>query len=332
MTDYKGGSLDTARILALEKQREHERKMRKAEMEKISEENRKPKVSTINEKFAKNMDTTAALLTQETVGLVSIEDFRRKREAVERLEQDETNKRKVVEEAAKPKAQNKKPKPAVSKLSFDLDEEEEQEGDGEGEKEESDKPPERTHKFGKDPKVNTSFLPDKDREESDAKERQRLTEEWLAEQERIKSESIEVTYSYWDGSGHRRELSINKGASIEQFLEQVRHEFKELRGVSAEHLLFIKEDLIIPHHHTFYDLIVSKARGKSGPLFHFDVHEDIRLLHDATVEKDESHAAKVVERRWYERNKHIFPASRWEVYDPTVQREKYTIHDRLKTN
>jgi hypothetical protein len=44
MTDYKGGSLDTARILALEKQRELERKMRKAEMEKISEENRKPKV------------------------------------------------------------------------------------------------------------------------------------------------------------------------------------------------------------------------------------------------------------------------------------------------
>ncbi len=27
------------------------------------------------------------------------------------------------------------------------------------------------------------------------------------------------------------------------------------------------------------------------------------------------------------RNKHIFPASRWEVYDPTKAREKYTIHD-----
>jgi protein FAM50 len=65
---------------------------------------------------------------------------------------------------------------------------------------------ERTQKFGKDPKVNTSFLPDKDREEKDVKERQRLTEEWTAEQERIKAETIEVTYSYWDGSGHRREL------------------------------------------------------------------------------------------------------------------------------
>lgn len=36
---------------------------------------------------------------------------------------------------------------------------------------------------------------------------------------------------------------------------------------------------------------------------------------------------KVVERRWYERNKHIFPASRWELYDPAVARDAtYTIH------
>nr|GEV37400.1 protein XAP5 circadian timekeeper [Tanacetum cinerariifolium] len=64
--------------------------------------------------------------------------------------------------------------------------------------------------------------------------------------------------------------------------------------------------------HSFYELIVNKARGKSGPLFHFDVHEDVRTIADATVEKDESHAGKVVERHWYEKNKHIFPASRWE--------------------
>lgn len=41
--------------------------------------------------------------------------------------------------------------------------------------------------------------------------------------------------------------SIKKGATIEEFLELVRHEFKELRGVSPEHMLFVKEDLIIPH-------------------------------------------------------------------------------------
>ena len=66
-------------------------------------------------------------------------------------------------------------------------------------------------------------------------------------------------------------------------------------------------------HYTFYDFIVNKARGKSGPLLNFDVHDDVRLLADATKEKDESHAGKVVERSYYQRNKHIFPASRWEV-------------------
>jgi hypothetical protein len=84
--------------------------------------------------------------------------------------------------------------------------------------------------------------------------------------------------------------------------------------------------------YTFYDLIVTKAKGKSGPLWNWDVHDDIRMLADATKEKDESHAAKVVERRWYERNKHIFPASRWEVYDPNVKRDRYTIHGDEVTN
>lgn len=115
-----------------------------------------------------------------------------------------------------------------------------------------------------------------------------------------------------------------------KFLEWVRQdlmaEFRELQTTSADGLLYIKEDLIIPHHFSFYDLIVSKARGKSGPLFHFDVHDDVRLLNDARVEKDESHPGKIVERHWYEANKHIFPASRWEVYDPTVQHTKYSVH------
>jgi hypothetical protein len=40
-------------------------------------------------------------------------------------------------------------------------------------------------------------------------------------------------------------------------------------------------------HYTFYDFIINKYRGKSGPMFSFDVHDDVRLTHDAKVEKDE---------------------------------------------
>lgn len=32
--------------------------------------------------------------------------------------------------------------------------------------------------------------------------------------------------------------------------------------------------------------------GKSGPLFNFDVNEDVRIKSDASVEKNESHAGQ----------------------------------------
>lgn len=68
-----------------------------------------------------------------------------------------------------------------------------------------------------------------------------------------------------------------------------------------------------PQNITFFELIRSKARGKSGPLFHFDARDDVRVFNDVRTEKEDSHAGKIVDKKWFERNKHIFPASRWEV-------------------
>ena len=66
-------------------------------------------------------------------------------------------------------------------------------------------------KSRKDPTVDTSFLPDKFREEEAKRERERLKSEWIAEQERMKKEKLEIIYSYWDGSGHRRRILVTKG-------------------------------------------------------------------------------------------------------------------------
>ena len=63
-----------------------------------------------------------------------------------------------------------------------------------------------------------------------------------------------------------------------QVRDQLGATFKELRGVSVDNLMYIKEDIILPQHYTFYELIKTKARGKSGPLFEFGVHEDIRMV------------------------------------------------------
>jgi hypothetical protein len=58
--------------------------------------------------------------------------------------------------------------------------------------------------------------------------------------------------------------------------------------------------VFMSHVHVCVSLCVymCMCRGKSGPLFHFDVHEDVRTINDARIEKDESHAGKIVERHW----------------------------------
>ena len=225
--------------------------------------------------------------------------------------------------AKKREARRKEGRKAQSKLSFSLDEEEE----------EPLPLPKRIRadkdkKNVKDPSVDTSFLPDRERDAEEQRLRSQLKDEWQQQQEKLKNEEMEVTYSFWDGTGHRHSVTCRKGDSIADFLERCRQQLPQLRHLRADNLLYVKEDLIIPHHYTFYDLIVSKARGKSGPLFHFDVHDDVRLLNDSSVEKDESHAGKVVERGWYNRHKHIFPASRWEVYDPNADYGAYRYADR----
>ena len=152
------------------------------------------------------------------------------------------------------------------------------------------KPP----KLGKDPSVRTDFLPDRERERMEEALRQKLKQEWLERQEAEKNEPLEVVYSYWDGAGHRRKITVRKGDTIGAFLKAVREqlapEFRELRAVGTDAMMYVKEDLILPHHHTFHELIVNKARGKSGPLFDFGVTEDVRITNDATVEKADAHA------------------------------------------
>jgi protein FAM50 len=102
-------------------------------------------------------------------------------------------------------------------------------------------------KIRKDPTVDTSFLPDKERDAAEVRERLRLKIEWEERQEKIKNEEITIPYSYYDGNSHPKQLTVKKGTRIDQFLDLVRKEFRSLRGVPVENLLFIKSDVIIPH-------------------------------------------------------------------------------------
>ena len=140
-------------------------------------------------------------------------------------------------------------------------------------------------------------MPDREREAAEEAEREKVRLEIKSRREAMKEEKIEIAYSYWDGTSHRQSIEMKKGNTIGEFVNAcllaLRKEFHELRGVSSESIIYVKEDLMIPHHYTFYDFIITKARGKSGPLFAFDAHDDLRLVNDIRVEKDESHAGKV---------------------------------------
>lgn len=355
MAQYKGAAQEAQRAMNILKRRQREREEIELRRKKIEEDNN---LGNITDKFASHYDAIEQRLKTNTVGLVTLDEMRKKQESAVKereaqLAQAVADARLAEEKAQEEKAiKKRKREENKTKLSFDICEDDDYEDDSEDDQEEVTEEiideggneesedledvcsASKRKRFGKDPTVDTSFLPDRDREEQENRLRAELREEWEEKQRTIKSELLNITYSYWDGSGHRREITVRKGVTIHRFLQKclevLKLEFNELKAASVDQLMYIKEDTIIPQHYTFYDLIVTKARGKSGPLFCFDVHDDVRLVHDAKVEKDESHAGKVCLRSWYERNKHIFPASRWEPYDPEKKVEKYTISDKLQ--
>ncbi|XP_022146282.1 protein XAP5 CIRCADIAN TIMEKEEPER [Momordica charantia] len=326
---YVGTAQDAVRIRRLEKQREAERRKIQELKAKTASAKGQPGLLQFGSSTSEILETA---FKKETVGLVTREEYVEKRvnirNKIEEEEKEKLQKLQQEEEELQLQKRRKRKIRGNSRLSFSDDFENGSDEDDENINLEPRKI--GRGKLGKDPTVETSFLPDSEREAEEQAERERLKKQWLREQEQIRNEALEITYSYWDGAGHRRVIQARKGDTIGEFLravqQQLAPEFREIRTTSVENLLYVKEDLIIPHQHSFYELIVNKARGKSGPLFHFDVHEDVRTIADATIEKDESHAGKVVERHWYEKNKHIFPASRWEIYDPTKKWERYTIH------
>jgi protein FAM50 len=256
--------------------------------------------------------------------LIRAQEYRNAREEINQQQKkssqvDLENEMKIQELKKEIKKQDKalKRKKMKSSLSFMTNEEEEElEGIGVGDtigEGEINLPLKK--KIAKNPDVDTSHLPDRERDERLKQEKERLTQEWLAEQEIMKNQvssplvthrltlscelplkMVEVVYSYWDGTGHRKAIEVKKGCTIGQFLSfvkvQLSDEFPEIRNISPEDMMYVKEDLIIPQvppstpsflpsshlpkHISFYDLIITRARGKSGPLFHFDVHDDVR--------------------------------------------------------
>jgi len=405
MAFFPGATKDQMRADQLLKRRQQEHEQMEMKKKKIEEENR---MQAIEEKFKAHYDAVEQMLKTDTVGLVSLDEMKKKQEEIihAREQQLAREKEAKLNESMKNKQHHRKDTGVhqrPNKLSFaDEWEEEEEEEENEEENESvTKKPPTKNEepiptddnslsndipknedadsndsssqqgltaaeldrlvaaskkkRLGKNPDVDTSFLPDKDREEEERILREKLRQEWVEKQQKLKNEEVDLVFSYWDGSGHRRSIRIKKRMTIQMFLskalEVLRREntFNELKSASVDQLIFVKDDVILPHHYSFYDFIVTRARGRTGLLFTFTEALKPNAIievpatatttginttdltasssNDNQLSGQASHAGKICLRSWYERNKHIFPACRWEPYDPE---KRWSTHESAK--
>jgi hypothetical protein len=180
-------------------------------------------------------------------------------------------------------------------------------------------------RVGKDPAVDTSFIMDRERLEAEEDMRRRLEKEWKAEQERIKSEEFTLAFTFYDGSGHKASAKVTKGETVGEFLKKAKDAIhvthRNLKQASASSLMLVQEDMMIPSDVTFYDLMMKRLKtegGKKQTMFRFANEEFIEVDVDGRQKVERkattSYLPKVVDRGWYEKNKHTYPANRWEPY------------------
>lgn len=436
-----GSIADQMKLKRLLGKRERQRRENAEEKERLTAERKM--ATQITDKFASYKDEVEDQIKASTFGLVSLNDMRAKQSRMAedrdlRMMKDkaETLTREEKETREKKRDGKRKRKKMMQKLSFAQDDDGQQE-DGSEEEEDAQKCKalNKSKKGLRDLTADSSYLPNAAKNEDEMELRKTLRGEWEANQEIEKNRVFTLPYDYWDGTGHRFEVVIKKGNTIQQFLsrslEVMKPEINDLRHATPDHMIFVKNDLILPHYYTFYEMMLNNVVSRTGMRLEFEsatsaavitnkssvaqepafqevgkpvgdhfgdntgnsqavpkpvIHEDVKdpnklaalkeqLMHNkmypganaieiqtgeglaitkegyafdqgtetshieamtgrkkgstvlhmphATIEvkiddDDESSVGRVILRSWYEKNKHIFPASRWEAFDPVT--------------
>ncbi|EOD48329.1 putative xap5 domain protein [Neofusicoccum parvum UCRNP2] len=333
-------------------------------------------------RFTSQASTAEDLLKSQTVGLVQLSDFRKRRAEALDLKDRERQEQALgrtsgsstpADGGSTPRpAKKKKKNVAKGKLSFGLDDDEEQEsgtsaaatprsatpdenGGASSDKDKDAVVPKK--KLGAN--SNVAFKPKvmtKSALLREAQQRESLRKEFLIMQESVKATDFVIPFVFYDGTNiPGGKCKIKKGEHVWLFLDKARKMGAEL-GVGGdksrrEWARVGVDDLML--HYDFYYFMVNKAIGFTGPIFGYSAQptsatplpsqdEDIDPAtfnplerqekkkdkgvteEDASLEgyNDDPAVTKVVDRRWYERNKHIFPASIWEEFDPSKDYSK----------
>ncbi|KAK2808710.1 hypothetical protein FQN50_004381 [Emmonsiellopsis sp. PD_5] len=185
--------------------------------------------------------------------------------------------------------------------------------------------------------------------EAEAQTRDALRREFLALQETVKATEISIPFVFYDGTNiPAGSVKVKKGDPIWLFLERCRKVGAELgvggaggggRGrrdnrrewarVGVDDLMCVRGNVIVPHHYEFYYFIANRIPNFSGSGLLFDYTNTAPPTSDDPENQPPLEGAdmdptftKVVDRRWFERNKHIFPASLWREYEPGKEFEE----------
>ncbi|KAN0096354.1 XAP5 domain containing protein [Hyaloscypha variabilis] len=353
--------------------------------------------STPNPRFTPQAKTAEDLLSTQTVGLVALSDFRKRRaEALEQKERDAQDAFNgggsgrgtpgtvtPTDGASTPKeptVKKKKRKVGTPKLSFG-DDEEDGGGDSTGPaKSNSASPRGATPVDGVGKKkmgVNASVgvVPKaltKSALLREAQTRESLRKEFLALQEAVKATEISIPFVFYDGTNIPGGVCrVKKGEFVWVFLDRSRkvgadlgvgekaNSRREWARIGVDDLMMVRGSLIIPHHYDFYYFIINHTLGPNNRiLFDYSSEPPTSTIPTSTSESvnldkynplsvpsakpkateevpkadleglnDDPTFTKVVDRRWYERNKHIFPASVWQEFDPEKDYQKEVKRD-----
>ncbi|KAF2719330.1 hypothetical protein K431DRAFT_272813 [Polychaeton citri CBS 116435] len=211
----------------------------------------------------------------------------------------------------------------------------------------------------------------------DTQLKESLRKEYIQIREAVKATEIAIPFVFFDGSHVPGGVCrIRKGEQIWLFLDKARKvgasqrgergERKDWARIGVDDLMFVRGDLILPHHYEFFTFIADKTVGYGGAvLFPFsaeptkaspknlipasrggtrpedsgeeseaDAMKGNPILQTAADRRQEAAKppevptselegysqdptfTKIVDRRWYEKNKHIYPTSTWEDFDP----------------
>lgn len=149
-----------------------------------------------------------------------------------------------------------------------------------------------------------------------------------------------------------RKVGAEMGVRGANGASQAKNTRREWARVSVDDLMLVKGDVIVPHvsrwflstrnlfltliqHYEFYHFIANKVRSFSragGLLFDYSNQPPPETSSEGLLsrpsddqlegaDKDPSDT-KVVDRRWFEKNKHIYPASLWHEYEPGKEFEE----------